>query len=144
MKDYFADQPVYNSFHFNCRFKVLKQIFIKLNFRSVMIIGSKSKICMGLLGLSEEQKLTASFQLFAYGEAPDATDKYFCMAQSTDRKDLKHFCKHMIEVFKPIYLCMSSRETFQEISHNNAGKVFPGIIGSLDCMHWFWKYCPKA
>jgi hypothetical protein len=36
---------------------------------------------------------------------------------------------------------MSNPEGFLSVAEN---KGFPGIIGSLDCIHWKWKHCSIA
>ena len=39
---------------------------------------------------------------------------------------------------------MPNAEETREILNKNEARGFPGMLGSIDCMHWYWKNCPKA
>ncbi|XP_019154351.1 PREDICTED: uncharacterized protein LOC109150829 [Ipomoea nil] len=78
---------------------------------------------IGRLGLSTLQKVTAAFRILAYGVAADATDEYIQIGESTAIENANDVAR------------------FLEIGERRG---FPGMLGSLDCMHWTWKNCPTA
>jgi len=43
-----------------------------------------------------------------------------------------------------VYLRAPTQDGLQRILHVSEMRGFPGMIGSIDCMHRKWKYCPKA
>jgi hypothetical protein len=45
-------------------------------------------------------------------------------------------------VFGKDYLRASRADDTARILKNNAARGFPGMLGSIDCMHWGWKDCP--
>src|SRR5690349_5045346 len=98
----------------------------------------------GLLGLSPIQKVTAAVRMLAYGNPADAVDEYVRIAESTALDALQHFCSGIIDVYGEEYLRAPTREDLAKILAINAARGFPGMLGSLDCMHWAWKNCPKA
>ncbi|XP_042472546.1 uncharacterized protein LOC122055244 [Zingiber officinale] len=54
-----------------------------------------------------------------------------------------NFCRCVIEVFGAQYLRRPNTadiQHFLEMHEQRHG--FPGMLGSLDCMHWQWKNCP--
>ena len=74
-------------------------------------------------------------RMFAYGVAADAVDEYLRMGESTARIALRHFCQGVIPQFESDYLRSPNAEDLQRILHQNERRGFPGMIGSIDCMH---------
>jgi len=57
---------------------------------------------------------------------------------------MKKFCQGVIVNFGEKYLRRPTREDIQRLLHIGEARGFPGMLGSLDCMHWQWRSCPKA
>uniref|UniRef100_A0A0D3C9R0 DDE Tnp4 domain-containing protein n=1 Tax=Brassica oleracea var. oleracea TaxID=109376 RepID=A0A0D3C9R0_BRAOL len=68
----------------------------------------------GRFGLSPLQKCTAAVRLLAYGSAADTVDEYLRL------------------------------EDLQRLVNIGEKRGFPGMVGSIDCMHWEWKNCPTT
>ncbi|KAK3222730.1 hypothetical protein Dsin_009755 [Dipteronia sinensis] len=102
------------------------------------------KDIVGKLGLSALQKITAVFQMLVYGVPADATDEYIKIAKSTSIESLKRFCRDVVEVFAEQYLRSPNATDFARLVRIGKDHGFPGMLGSLDCMHWKWKNCPMA
>ena len=50
----------------------------------------------------------------------------------------------MIEIFGPEYLRSPIAADISRLLRKANQHGFPGMLGSLDCMHWAWKNCPAA
>ncbi|KAL5539453.1 hypothetical protein UlMin_044612 [Ulmus minor] len=76
--------------------------------------------------------------------AADATDEYIKIGESTAIQSLKKFCRAVVEVFAEQYLRSPNANDVARLLHIGKHHGFPGMLGSLDCMHWKWKNCPTA
>lgn len=145
-KDYFAQNPTYPDNIFRRRFRMRKEVFLRL------VEGVKAQDqyfhrrpdATGRLSISALQKCTAAMRILAYGEAADREDEYLRLSESTARLSLQHFTEAVIAKFGKQYMRNPSVEDLEEILRINAQRGFPGMIGSIDCMHWSWKNCPTA
>lgn len=147
MRDYFSENPTYGPKHFRRRFRMHQSAFEKL-----MLVVSEfdsfflqKRDCTGKLGLSTLQKCTAAMRILCYGFCADSVDEYCRMSESTALKTLKRFCKAVVDSdFGKIYLREPNEDDIRRILIFNETRGFKGLFGSLDCMHWEWKNCPKA
>ncbi|XP_033140542.1 putative nuclease HARBI1 [Brassica rapa] len=99
---------------------------------------------MGRLGLSSLQKVTAVFRMLAYGLSADATDEYVKIGESTAIESMKRFCRAIINIFSEKYLRSPTSSDIARLFYIGEKRGFPGMLGSLDCMHWKWKNCPTG
>jgi hypothetical protein len=98
----------------------------------------------GKEGLSAMQKCVAAIRILAYGVPADAVDEYVRIGESTARQSLQHFCRAVIEVFGDHYLRAPNAADVARLLQEGKECGFPGMVGSIDCMHWEWKNCPSA
>ena len=100
---------------------------------------------IGKKGLSPLQKCTTTIRQLAYGGPADAYDEYIRIAEYTATQCLFNFCRCVIEIFGTQYLRRPNSEDVQRLLQLHLERHgFPGMLESIDCMHWQWKNCPVA
>jgi len=146
VQDYLAENPMYPEAIFKRRFRMSSRLFrnilqdIEINnpyFRQL------PDAC-GRLGASAVQKCTAALRVLAYGRSADSIDEYVRLGESTIIECVKQFADSIVNLYAEQYLNRPTAEEMKSISEFNAKRGFPGMLGSLDCMHWIWKNAPKA
>ncbi|XP_070677982.1 uncharacterized protein [Malus domestica] len=63
--------------------------------------------------------------------------------QKRDRASYPGFSPHQ-KVYKDEYLREPNQENLNRLFRKAEDRVFSGMIGSLNCMHWDWKNCPTG
>jgi hypothetical protein len=104
----------------------------------------QKKDALGRLGLKPIPKITSAIRMLAYGGAADANNEYLQLSKSTALESLIRFCSAIIDLYSKEYLRHPTEADLKRILAINENRGFPGMIGSLDCMHWVWKNCPAA
>ena len=95
-----------------------------------------------VLGLSCFQKITAAMRMITYGVPADATDEYIRIGESTAFESLRRFVVAVDEIFGEQYLRYPTEADTTRLLAIGEQKGFPGMLGSIYCMHWAWKNCP--
>jgi len=144
--DYFSDNPVYPDYMFRRRFRMRRPLFVRL----VEALGEWSSYftqrrdVLNNLGLSPYQKCTAALHMLAHGWPADSIDEYVRIGESTAIACLKNFVEGVDSLFGEEYLRTPNVQDLQYLLHQAESRGFPGMLGSLDCMHWEWRNCPNA
>ncbi|CAO2183307.1 unnamed protein product [Urochloa humidicola] len=144
--DYFCDNPVYNDVQFRRRYRMRRPLFLQI----VQTLSDWSPYfqqrsdAAGKLGFSALHKCTVAMRMLAYGTCADMWDENFRIAESTIIESLTKFCEGVIVNFGETYLRRPNKDDIQRLLHVGVARGFPGMLGSLDCMHWQWKNCPVA
>ncbi|XP_024014990.1 putative nuclease HARBI1 [Eutrema salsugineum] len=144
--DYFSEDAIYPPHIFRRRFRMNKTLFMFIVDRLSEEVPyfQQRRNATGRLGLTALQKCTAAIRMMAYGCAADAVDEYLRIGESTAILCLENFTSSIIELFGDQYLRRPTPEDLQHLLDVGESCGFPGMIGSIDCMHWEWKNCPTA
>jgi hypothetical protein len=102
------------------------------------------KDAAGVFSLSSIQKCTAALRMLAHGIAADAIDEYCRLGESTAMETMKQFVVTIRACFQSTYLRQPTHNDIEQQMRINVDQGFPGMFGSIDCMHWVWKNCPVA
>lgn len=145
--DYLADDAVYTDKLFRRRFRMKKRLLQKI-LNDIENSGNefftqKPDAC-GKPGASPLQKVTAALRMLAKGVSADSLDDYVRLGESTVLRCLKEFCATIVDLYGEEYLRQPTEQDIQRLLKENEDRGFPGCLGSVDCMHWKWKNCPRA
>ena len=143
MEDYFNDNAIYQVY-FRRRFRMHKPLFFRIveGVCSVCDSFTQRPDARGTLGFTPIQKYTAALRMLAYGTHPDSLDENFRMSERTARDTLIHFCDSILQLYGPRYLRYPTPNDVKQLYDHHANvHGFPGMLGSLDCMHWKWNMC---
>ncbi|XP_013601610.1 PREDICTED: uncharacterized protein LOC106309084 [Brassica oleracea var. oleracea] len=127
-----------NGFGFEYFVGVIVIVFVLIDY------FQPSEDAVGRASLSPLQKCTAAIRQLAYGGGADTVDEYVRLGETTARKCLYQFTAGIIHLFGDEYLRRPTPEDLQRLLHIGEQRGFPGMVGSIDCMHWEWKNCPTA
>ncbi|XP_013665085.2 putative nuclease HARBI1 [Brassica napus] len=144
--DYFSDNPTYPEKLFRRRFRMNKSLFLRIVNRLTAEVPyfRPKKDATFRDGVSPLQQCTAAIRLLAYGGAADGVDEYIRIGETTARECLEHFVVGIVDLFGDEYLRRPTEDDLRRLLFYGERRGFPGMVGSIDCMHWKWKNCPTA
>ena len=98
----------------------------------------------GRPGFSPHQKVTIALRMLVYAFPADAIDDTYGMSESSCLDTLVEFCQIVVQLYKEKYLSQPNQADLKWLLRKAEECGFPGVIGSLDCMHWQWNNCPTG
>ena len=66
------------------------------------------------------------------------------MSEAVVRQSLIHFVEGVINNCGDEYLRKPNAHDLTRLLQKEEERGFPGMLGSIDCMHWNWKNCPTG
>ncbi|XP_022008076.1 uncharacterized protein LOC110907393 [Helianthus annuus] len=145
--DYFADEPLYSEAIFRRRFRMSRRLFLRIadDLAAYHPFFTMRPDARGKMGFTTLQKCTAAIRQLTYGTTADSWDEHLKMSERTARECLYKFCKFVVKLYSQKYLRKPNHNDVQNLyQHHQARHGFPGMLGSIDCMHWPWRNCPTA
>ncbi|XP_070677880.1 uncharacterized protein [Malus domestica] len=144
MNNYFDPNSVYIEEDFRRRFWMGSHVFERLpcDVQQVNPYFRQKRNRAGRPSFSPHQKVTVALRMMAYGSPTDSIDETHGMSESTCLDILQEFCDTIVQLYKDEYLREPNQENLNRLLRKAEDRGFPGMILSLDCMHWDWKNCP--
>ena len=140
--------PIFNGREFDSMFRISRSRFQRL-MEDFAATGDpfylSTEDCFGHEIASFEARMLLPLKSIAFGVPPKTFRDYFQMSKTLARDCCINFYRKIRTVYESEYLRTPTKEDLKAITrlHQNVHKV-PGMVGSLDCMHTYWKNCPVA
>ena len=144
--DYWAPSPVYSPSYFKLFFKLPLTLFNNILAEVVAHDDyfRQKRDATGKLGLTPHQKIASAVRQLTSGVSSIDHDDKYRMGKSTGLEAMKRFCMAVNEVYSEVALRHPTAEDINRLLDEGNDAGFPGCIGSIDCMHWYWKNCPSS
>ncbi|XP_075499908.1 uncharacterized protein LOC142538477 [Primulina tabacum] len=125
--DYFADNPRYNEAMFRRRFRMSRNLFLRIvdEVKNHDIYFTQRSDSVGRLGLSTIQKTTVALRILAYALPADATDEYIKIGESTAIQCMQRFCRAVVEFFAERYLRSPTANDVTRLLYIGKQRGFP-------------------
>ena len=142
------DTPLFVGKNFEMMFRVSRPRFEKImqDFANSGIpFYQCGTDCFGNEVASLEARMLLPLKTLAYGVPPHCFCDYFQMSPQFARDACKTFAQTVKALYEKEYLRLPTKTDMKNIInlHRDVHDV-EGMFGSLDCMHTYWKNCPKA
>ncbi|WVZ81224.1 hypothetical protein U9M48_028623 [Paspalum notatum var. saurae] len=76
------------------------------------------------------------------GKSADSFDAELRMGETTILRALREFTRATVHIFGPRYIRKPNAQDLARLLETAEARGFPGMLGSIDCMHWVWENCP--
>jgi hypothetical protein len=146
MQSYFNENLTYPESYFRRRFLMNINLFkhIATEVMKFDRFFEQRRNAARELGHSTYQKVTAALRMLVYGIPADLIDDNLAMGESTTIMCVKHFAVAIMHIFGSTYLRAPNAEDRARLLEFNTDRGFPGMLDSINCMHWSWKNYPVA
>ncbi|XP_022040718.1 uncharacterized protein LOC110943278 [Helianthus annuus] len=147
VNDYFSDVPLYNANIFRRRFRMSRWLYKRIadDLAGLDPFFTQRPDARNYEGFNTLKKCIAAIRQLAYGTVADALDEYLQMSARTTRECLYRFCHNVVKLYRKQYLRKPNAYNVQQLYQTHEARhKFPGMLGSIDCMHWAWHNCPNA
>lgn len=145
-RDYFADNLVYLEKNFQRCFQMRQLLFVSIlhDIQQVNEYFIQTRDATDAPGLSGVKKMTATLRILQYGVPVNVVDEYIRIDENTTIAALKFFTRSIVTTCEAVYLRSLNEVDVTRLLQDGEQRGFPGMLGSLDCMHWHWDKCPTT
>ena len=94
LNDYFVENPVYDETLFRRRFRLSRPLFLQIlhTLQQHNNYFVQRRNAANTIGLFDQQKMTVTLHMLAYGMSADSIDEYVIIGESTTIECVKRFC----------------------------------------------------
>ncbi|WVZ49627.1 hypothetical protein U9M48_000967 [Paspalum notatum var. saurae] len=146
-RDYFDANCVFPETIFRRRYRMRKQVFERIE-QGLLSYNKdyweQGQDATGMLGYTTKQKITAALRMLCYGKPADSFDVELGMSGSAIQVAFDHFTHDIVQIYGKEYMRKPNQQDLNWLLEVAEQRGFPGMLGSLDCMHWVWESCPSG